>query len=71
MAAATVVVMIGGDGLGFFFFFFFKETKIRKMLKIIFEFNGCIYDKFLFVEYKAEQKIWEGRFGFHNLPLLP
>ena len=40
------------------------------MLKIIFEFNGCTNDKFLFVEYKAKQKIWEGRFGFHNLPLF-
>ena len=38
------------------------------MLKIIFEFNGCTYDKFLLVEYKVEQKIWEGGFGFHNLP---
>ena len=41
------------------------------MLKIRFEFNGCTYDKFLLVEYKVEQKIWERRFGFHNLPLLP
>ena len=37
------------------------------MLKIRFEFNGCTYDKFLLVEYKVEQKIWERRFGFHNL----
>ena len=41
------------------------------MLKIRFEFNGCTYDKILLVEYKVEQKIWERRFGFHNLPLLP
>ena len=37
------------------------------MLKIRFEFNGCTYDKFLLIEYKVKQKIWERRFGFHNL----
>lgn len=41
------------------------------MQKIRFEFNECTYDKFLLVEYKKEQKKWERKFGFHNLPLLP
>ena len=41
------------------------------MLKIIFEFNGWTYVKFLLVEYKVEKKKWERRFGLHNLPLSP
>ena len=33
------------------------------MVKIIFEFNGCTYGKFLLVEYKVEKKKWNRKFG--------
>ena len=51
---------------GFFFFFFFffliiLENKIKKRLKIIFEFNRCAnrFFFFFFVENKVEQEKWD------------
>ena len=49
----------GGGGWDCLSFFFYFRKLSKKTLKIIFEFNRCVCDKFLLVEYRVEQEKWD------------